>query len=167
VTAQAGAQGRGRKPQASAPARGSPLPAGSAFVIVFGGTIVFVAMLPASFAYIFYSSHHATVEVDARALAIRSPFYGRRIPIRELVTDQASVVDLDSVGRNWPAWRTNGIGLPGYAAGWFKTADGEKAPAFITERHRVVRIPTRRNYALLVSVSEPDAFVRTLKTAAQ
>jgi hypothetical protein len=53
VTAQAGAQGRGRQPQASAPARGSPLPAGSAFVIVFGGTIVFVAMLPASFAYIF------------------------------------------------------------------------------------------------------------------
>ena len=142
-------------------------PAGSAFVIVLGGTTAFMALLLASFAYIFYASQHSSVEVNAGALEIRSPFYGRTIPLRDLVTDEAAVVDLDLSAGSRLAWRTNGIGLPGYAAGWFQTAGGEKALAFITERRRVVRIPTRRNYALLLSVSEPDALVSMLRTGAQ
>jgi hypothetical protein len=37
----------------------------------------------------------------------------------------------------------------------------------VTDRNRVVRIPTRRNYALLLSVAEPGQLLAALKTAGQ
>jgi hypothetical protein len=45
------------------------------------------------------------------------------------------------------ATRTNGIGLPGYAAGWFKPPNGTRALLSITQG-RVLFIPTTEGYSL-------------------
>jgi hypothetical protein len=59
-----------------------------------------------------------------------------------------------------------GTGLPGYSAGWFSLRNGEKALLFVTDRSRVVRIPTRDGYSLMVSPRHPQAFMEALRAAA-
>ncbi len=61
------------------------------------------------------------------------------------------------------SWRTNGIGMPGHSAGWFKTKNGEKVSAFVTDRRRVVYVPTRQNYSVLLSTESPEALVHALQ----
>ena len=62
-----------------------------------------------------------------------------------------------------PKWRTNGAGLPGYAAGWFKLRNKEKALVFLTDRSRVVYIPTNKDYSVLLSVREAEEFADAIQ----
>mgnify|MGYP000029441582 CR=1 FL=1 len=104
-------------------------------------------------------------ELSPEGLAIRGELYGRRIPARELIVDHARPVDLRTDTDRRLARRTNGVGLPGYRSGWFRLANGEKALVFVTDQSRVVYIPTRRGYAVLLSVERPEEFINRLRLA--
>jgi hypothetical protein len=104
-------------------------------------------------------------ELSPEGLAIRGELYGRRIPARELMVDQARPVDLRTDTDRRLARRTNGVGLPGYRSGWFRLANGEKALVFVTDQSRVVYIPTRQGYAVLLSVEQPEEFINRLRLA--
>ena len=108
------------------------------------------------------SSRSARVEVGPTGLHIRSPLYGRTIAWSSILADDARVVNLKIEKQFAPSWRTNGIGLPGYAAGWFRLKNGQKALAFITDYARVVLISTP-DYAILVSVADAEALVTAVK----
>jgi len=127
------------------------------------GLLIFLAGLMGWFAW---SSRHAAVEVDADSLRVAGALYGRTIPLSSLRLNEAGVVDTKR-GPHRLALRTNGAGLPGYQAGWFRTAGGEKALAFVTERSRVARIPTVDGYALMVSVADPEALLEALRRRAR
>ncbi len=59
--------------------------------------------------------------------------------------------------------RINGIGMPGLSLGWHRTTGNAKAFVAITRRDRVVIIPTRAGYDILVSPSDPDTFVTEMR----
>lgn len=103
-----------------------------------------------------------TAEVHPDKLTIRGSPYGRSIPRDELVTDRMRITDLDSDPSLSFSYRTNGVRLPGYAVGWFKLKNGDKALSFVTERRGVVYLPTRKGVVLLVSLKDPAAFVKAL-----
>ncbi len=139
-------------------------PAGTGYALVLGAILALIAALLALFAWIAWSAQHVRFEVTADALSIRGGLYGRTIPRSDLLLEESEVLNLDADGDGHrPAWRTNGIGLPGYGAGWFKLRDGTRALAFLTERRQVVYVPTRANYALLLSVAQPEAFLAALR----
>ncbi len=116
--------------------------------------------------FILISPNKGSVELENQSLRLRVPIYGRSIPITELNVPESRVVDL-SVEKNLGLkWRTNGIGMPCYLVGWFRLNDGQKALAAVTDPHRVVYIPTRDGYALLVSVTNPEGLLGALKTSA-
>ena len=102
------------------------------------------------------------VEVSDTGVRVRGDIYGRSISAASLVTSEAEIVDLRG-GPFSPRRRTNGIGLPGYLSGWFRLGNKEKALLFVTDRSRVVRVPTRDGYSLLVSVAEPKRFLESLR----
>ncbi len=130
----------------------------------FLGAIMALLLLGAAFAgWIAHSARHSAVEVSTDGLTLRTLFYGRKIPAAALEGEAARAVDLEAEPQLRPRWRTNGIGLPGYGSGWFKLENGTKALALITDSHRVVYIPTRRKFALLVSVTQPEALVEALR----
>ena len=104
-------------------------------------------------------------EVSPEGLHIRGELYGRRIPAGELMLDQARAVDLRTDTARRLARRTNGVGLPGYRSGWFRLANGEKALVFVTDQSRVVYLPTRQGYAVLLSVERPEEFLNRLRLA--
>ncbi|MCX5892211.1 MAG: PH domain-containing protein, partial [Deltaproteobacteria bacterium] len=113
--------------------------------LVAGG----IMLLVGSFAY---ASRHVKFEVSPEGLAIRGDLYGRRLPASALLREEARVVDLTEDPKYRPVWRTNGAGLPGYGSGWFQLGNGDKALIFVTDKRRVVYLPTREGYALLLSV---------------
>lgn len=105
-------------------------------------------------------------ELSPEGLHIRGELYGRRIPAGELLADQAIAVDLRTDTDRRLVRRTNGIGLPGYRSGWFRLANGEKALVFVTDQSRVVYIPTRQGYPVLLSVERPQEFLYRLRALA-
>jgi len=130
-------------------------------------TLFAVLMLgmAAMFGYFALASRSAQFELSANGLAIRSAVYGRTLAASALLPEQATVVDLRSDRELQPTLRTNGIGMPGYAAGWFRLRKGEKALLFVTDPSRVVYLPTREGYSVLLSVTEPERFIEALKAA--
>jgi hypothetical protein len=111
-------------------------------------------------------SRTATFELSPAGLRLRGDLYGRKLPASELRGGPARVVDLEQDRALHPRRRTMGTALPGYRAGWFRLANGEKALLYVTDPHRVVYVPTRAGYSLLLSVDRPAEFVERLRAIA-
>ena len=107
-------------------------------------------------------SRRVRFEVTREGLRIRGP-YGRLITRDAMDLQEARVVDLKTDPSYRLGIRTSGIGMPGYASGWFRLKGGASALLFVTERTRTVAIPTSLGYTLLLSPADPDAFIKSLK----
>lgn len=110
-----------------------------------------------------FATRQVVFEVAPDALRIRGDLFGRRIPLASLRRDEARVVNIASGPDRLPLIRTRGVGLPGYVSGWCRAFRHEgKLLVFLTERTRVVRIPTTEGYTLLLSPAAPESFLRAL-----
>jgi hypothetical protein len=140
-------------------------PSGNASFIALALIGALLIGLVALFAYIAWSTRHVQFEVSSEGLKITGDLYGRTIPAADLIAGEARGIDLAAEPGYRPRWRTNGVGLPGYISGWFRLVNKEKALAFVTDRTRIVRIPTRKGYSVLLSVADPQQFLSALNTA--
>ena len=138
-------------------------PASSKPIWIIGVVCVVVAVVLIALAFTAYSSRHSRVELDSERIRLVSVFWGRTIPFGALDIAGARVVDLDSAPEYAPKRRTFGTGLPGYASGWFRLRGGEKALVYLTRRRDVVYLPTSEDYALLLSVEQPERFIEALR----
>jgi hypothetical protein len=107
-----------------------------------------------------------SVRVSSQEMKIKIPIYGRSVLLTSLILESARIVDLKVEKSLRPTLRTNGIGLPNYSSGWFKLKNGEKALAVLTDNHKVLYIPTRDGYSILISPMDPDALLDELKKQA-
>ena len=139
-----------------APADGRPL-----WVLVPAGLLMAVVL--AVLLLSLYGSKAARFEVSSDGLRLRGDFYGRFIPAGELRAAEARRVDLAQEPGLKLRLRTLGTGLPGYQAGWFRLASGEKALVYLTDRSRAVHVPTRNGYSLILSPVDPDRFVAAVR----
>ena len=136
------------------------VPANNGPIYLVAGIGVLLLAIIILMAYTAYSSRHVRFELDQAGLKIKGDMYARFIPGSSLLIDQIASLHLGRDVNYRLKWRTNGVGLPGYSSGWFKLKNGEKALAFVTDQTRVVRIPTRDGYSVLMSVTEPDKFIQ-------
>lgn len=139
------------------------VPASSGPILLAAGIAVFLFALLSLFGYMAYSSRHVEFELSREGLRIKRDLYGRLIPLSSIVFEKIRTLDLAKDGEYRLKWRTNGAGLPGYQAGWFKLRNGEKALVFVTDTRRVVHIPTRDGYSVLLSVPDPGRFVEACR----
>jgi hypothetical protein len=137
------------------------VPASARTVGFFAVLGLLLLALVALFGYFAYASVAARFEVSEQGLRIRSAVYGRSLPTEALIPEEARIVDLRRELQ--PTSRTNGIGMPGYSAGWFRLRGHGRALLFVTDRRRVVYVPTRQGYPLLVSVQRPEEFLQSLQ----
>ncbi|MCA9393999.1 MAG: hypothetical protein KC900_07335 [Candidatus Omnitrophica bacterium] len=119
---------------------------------------VFVLML-----YVGYSFQNSKVIVEGDRIRLVGDLWGRSIPFHKLELAKARITDLGKGSEYRPRVRTCGTGLPGYASGWFRLANKEKALLYVTRRDNVVYIPTTDGYSLLLSVQEPERFLEMLR----
>lgn len=113
-----------------------------------------------------WSAAHGAVRIDEHNLQIRLPFYGRTIPISHLDLEHAQIGAIeDSASALQPQLRTNGIGIPGYGAGWFRLENGAKALVVLTSRQRLLYVPTTDGYSLLLSLKTPEIALTKLRAS--
>jgi hypothetical protein len=141
------------------------VPASSGPVWLLAGIVIMMILLVALFTWLAFSSKNIRFELSGDGLNIASVMYGRHIPASSLRPDGIRVVDLHRDRDYQMRWRTNGAGLPGFAAGWFKLRNGEKSLCFVTDRCSVVYVPTSEGYSVLLSVAEPEVFKTALVDA--
>jgi hypothetical protein len=128
------------------------------------GPAVLLVVVLALLAYTAYSARHSRVEIHGDRLKLVGDLWARSIPIRSLRLEQAAVVDLRRAPEYVPRSRRVGTGLPGYASGWFRLANGEKALVYLTRRDSVVYIPTAAGYSLLLSAERPNELLAALRS---
>jgi len=124
--------------------------------------MLLVIAIGSVFIYFGYSARNTKFVISEQGLRIKGCLYGRSIPKDSIITQDMQIVDLLYNDTYRPTRRTNGVGLPGYLEGWFRLSNGEKALLFLTEKTRVVYIPTKGGYSVLLSVAEPEAFLQEI-----
>lgn len=128
----------------------------SALVLVVLAVTVAIIMKAVS------GARSSTFEVSPAGLRIQGDIYGRLIPPSELIADSVQRVDISRGGLR-PVMRVGGTSLPGYRSGWFRLSNGSRALLYVTDPEKVVHVPTRDGYSVLLSVSEADRFVDALR----
>jgi hypothetical protein len=113
-----------------------------------------------------YASQRAQFVLSDAGLDFRGDIYGRRVPWAALRVTEARIVDLARDADLRPRSRRLGTGLPGYAAGWFRLRNGEKALLYLTARQPVLYLPTTAGYSLLLSPLDPEGMLAELRRRA-
>ena len=139
------------------------VPAPAVTLWFVGGLTLFLLAMIALFMWIGWGTRFTTFEVTQESLSIRGDLYGRTIPRTHFRLDEARIINLLEDREHRPVLRTNGAGLPGYASGWFRLANREKALVFLTARDAVVYLPTTDGYSLLLSPREPHQLLAALQ----
>jgi hypothetical protein len=141
----------------------SMIPGPPAPSIVLWCLVMLLAALALLAAYCACTMNRVSFVLSQEGLLIKAPLYGKLIPSKVLRKEEAQVLDLTRDAGRRPAWRTNGMGLPGYLTGWYTLKNGEKALLFLTGKSCVVYVPTTEGYSLLLSVNDAEGFVRELR----
>lgn len=141
------------------------VPASARAFWIPGAVMLLLLGLLLFFAVMLWNARRLQVEVAPAGVRVRGE-YGRMLPARSLVLEDARPADLTREPGLRLQVRNNGVGLPGYAVGWFTTKNRERVLAFVTDPRRVAYLPTRDGYALLLSVAEPERFIARLREVA-
>ncbi len=112
-------------------------------------------------------SQNTRFELSPAGLRLRGDLYGRFVPMEKLRVDLAQVVDLRTQPSLAPASRRMGTAAPGYAAGWFRLRNGERALLYLTDRQHALYVPTRDGYVLLLSPQRPADMLEELRRQAR
>jgi hypothetical protein len=130
----------------------------------FFAVIICLLMVPlVLLGWLAWSTQHARFTLSPEGLRLQGDLWGRHIPLHALKLDEAVVTDLRQDVAHQPKRRTMGSALPGYSAGWFELRNGSKGLLYVTDRSRVVRLPTSEGYTLLLSVPEPQRLIDALR----
>ena len=108
-------------------------------------------------------AHTARFEIVPDGLRLSGDLYGRTIAHDQMRLDAARRVNLALEPQLNPASKRMGTSLPGYQSGWFRLRNGEKALLYLTDRSKAVYIPTTAGYSVLLSPTDPDAFLAALR----
>lgn len=123
-------------------------------VVLATGTMLFLTTRGA---------RHSRFEVSDEGLRLHGDLYGRLLPPAVIRTDWIRLVNLAHSPELVPVRRTAGTDVGGYQSGWFKLRNGEKALVYLTDRSKVVYVPTAEGYSLLLSAQEPEKLVARLR----
>jgi hypothetical protein len=102
-------------------------------------------------------------ELGKDGLRIRVSFINKRWALSELDSDRACLVNLDTRKELRPKWKLWGAAMPGLSSGLFKLYNGDKSHLYITDRQKVVYIPTQSGPVLL-SLERPGDFLAALQS---
>jgi len=138
-------------------------PGNSTFIFI-GILVLFLSALTLFIAWMSFRSLNTSVRIDNDQLVMDTVLYGKKLPMAEIRRQEVEIIELHKGSLFEPKWRTNGLGMPGFQLGWFKLRNGEKALLAVTDRSRVVRIPTTNGYSIMVSVRQPEMLVESLRT---
>jgi hypothetical protein len=115
-----------------------------------------------------YTISDNAVGVEGGRIKLRAAhFYEQDRPLADFDLERARAGNYESIAPAQLGIRRNGIGLPGYAAGRFSGPGKSTVFALLTDRSRVVYLPSDSGPALLFSVEQPERFLAALRAQRQ
>lgn len=102
------------------------------------------------------------ISLDGRALTVKAAFYERSVNRNDVVWSDSRYIDISREPEFVPRVRLNGIGLPGYQAGWFRLANGNRVFLLKTVGP-VAMFPVRNGEAFLLSVSPSSPLAQKIQ----
>jgi hypothetical protein len=112
--------------------------------------------------YLLRASHCTTFDLSREWIKVRGDILGRTFRAELLEAQKAKLIDLNKEPGYRPRWKICGTSVPGYQSGRFKLKNGESAWVYLTDESRVVYIPTKKNYAVMMSVTHPERMLEEL-----
>ena len=101
-------------------------------------------------------------ELGMDGLSLKVSFIDKRWALNDIDRVNAALVNLESRQELRPKWKLWGAAMPGLSSGLFKLYDGRKAHIYITDRSKVVYLPTQSGPVLL-SLERPREFLDALQ----
>ena len=135
---------------------------GSISILMIGIMLIIIIPLIILTFGIINSMKNTTFALAEKEIIIKSIFYGRKIPLEEILVDGIKKIDLNDNTEFSISIRINGISVPKFKSGWMKLKNGQKALTFITDKSSVVLIPTM-DYLLLFSMDNIEEFINKIK----
>lgn len=124
------------------------IPASNGMAWLTGVVGVVLALIVALLVWFAVAAKHVDFTVKPGWLAIRGGPYGRTIALADLALERAHQLDLKAEPGLRPRWKTNSSALPGLAMGWFRLKDKQKCLLFVTDRKRLLYVPTRLGWSM-------------------
>jgi len=110
-----------------------------------------------------YLARSRTVTVRDQTLRVRKILRDLVAPLKRLRIDNAELISISDGSPLHPTFRSYGIHIADYRAGWFRLRNGDSAFLILSDRSRVVHLPTRDGYRLLLSIDQPEALLNALQ----
>ena len=120
--------------------------------------VIIVVGLIVLFFGIFYSMRNTNLSLTDKEVIIKSMFYGRKIPLENILIDEIKSINLTENVEYKISIRTNGIGLPGFRLGWMRLKNGQKALVYLTDVNNVLLLPTK-DFVVLFSMNNIEEFI--------
>lgn len=121
-----------------------------------------IGLGPALLVYAAVAVRNPSVQLGADGLQIRARFINKTWKPAVIDRTGAKLINLESHAELRPRWKLWGAALPGLSSGLFKLRNGEKAHVYITDKTKVVYIPTESG-PILLSLVRPKDFLATLQ----
>jgi Bacterial PH domain len=111
-----------------------------------------------------YQIGAGNIAISPDRLNIQAGFYRTSVRLQDLRISEARILPADPKDPTLSYLRTNGVGLPGYDAGWFRLRNGRNA--FVAHRGGdLVYVPTTGNFDLILGPENPETFLKELTHA--
>lgn len=107
------------------------------------------------------------IELQPDAVTVVAGFHRDRLALSELQLAQARVGTLGEHPEWKPFLKSNGMALPGFRGGWFRTRRWQRVFACLAGGERVLWIPTTRKHALLLEPRQPQVLLDRLRELAR
>lgn len=120
----------------------------------------------AVYVLLFWAVKRRRIALVDGVLEITATLYRRRVPVGGLDLDKSQILDLDEHKQWRPLLKTNGLGLPGLRAGWYRSRDFTRTFCLLTTWNRVLVLPERDGGALLLSAAKPQELLQALRETA-
>lgn len=103
------------------------------------------------------------LRIDANGLDIRTTMYRRRVAWADLDLAAARVIEIDEHPETKPLFKSNGVSIPGFRSGWFRSRAFAKLFVATAGGSRLLWLPTRLGYTLLLQPQNPRALLAELQ----
>jgi len=110
--------------------------------------------------------HRHRLTIDAAGIDVATTLYRQRLAWTDLDLSTARVIEMDEHPESRPLLKTSGVSLPGFRSGWFRSRNFSKLFVAVSGGSRLLRIPTREGYTLLLQPGDPGALLARLRELA-
>jgi hypothetical protein len=124
--------------------------------------LVSIAALGFAALFVRFATTRSYLAVRPDRIILRIPVYGRSISFDRVILQSLTRLTIKESQGYRLKWRTNGLSVPGYQLGWFRTTSEGRVLAAISADD-LVAFKTLDDFSIIVSAEDCDSLIAVLR----